>query len=321
MITAFLGKTQDRFSEYQEPTSLRERLEMVHTLPGYDGVEVVYPYETGEAKETAGWMNELELQWAAVNANIKKEPAFVPGALSRPSPDIRRAAVEIVKEAKDFATEVNAPLVTVCPLADGYDNLFQIDYTKAWKRMIDSLGEAAAHRPEMPLFIEYKFSETRAHCLLDSVDRTLLAIRDLQSKNVGVTIDFGHALYSQENPAQSIALVAESGFDFYLHTNDNDARFDWDLVSGTRHFLHYAEFLFYAIEYGYSKYFTTDASPRIFDMKGFFTRHSEISQGLYQLVSQLDRKGFRELMEKEDAIELMKRVNTEIYRLPALSDE
>ena len=26
IITAFLGKTQDRFSEYQQPTSVRERL-------------------------------------------------------------------------------------------------------------------------------------------------------------------------------------------------------------------------------------------------------------------------------------------------------
>ena len=116
-------------------------------------------------------------------------------------------------------------------------------------------------------------------------------------------------------------MVAESGFDYYLHTNDNDARFDWDLASGTRHFLHHAEFLFYAIEYGYDQYFTTDASPRIVDMKGFFTRHSEISQGLYRLVEQLDRPAFRHLMEKEDAIGLMQLVATEIYRLPSIDEE
>ena len=128
-------------------------------------------------------------------------------------------------------------------------------------------------------------------------------------------------MYAQENPAQPIALIAESGFDFYLHTNNNEARFDWDLVSGTRHLLHYAEFLFYAIEYGCDKYFTTDASPRVFDMKGFFTHHSKISQGHKRVMEQLDRTAHRDLMEKEDAIELMKRANTEIYRLPALDTE
>jgi xylose isomerase len=315
VITAFLGKTQDRFSEYQTPTELRQRLEMVTKIEGFDGVEVVFPYETGQADQTKAWMSELKLNFAAINANIKKETQWVPGALSRPKKETRQGAIDIIKGAKDFAKAVGAPLVTCCPLSDGYDNLFQVNYAKAWRNMADSIAEAADYLPEIPLFIEYKYSETRVNCHLDTCAKTILMLKDVGNKSTGVTIDFGHSLYAQENPAQSIALCAETGVDYYLHTNDNDCRFDWDLIGATRNFLHYAEFLFYAQEYGYDKYFTTDASPRIFDMVEFFNTHSRISSGLYELVKNLDRKKYLDLMEKEDAMGLMNLVKNEIYRI------
>jgi len=82
VIIGFLGKTQDRFSEYQLPVSVKEKLEIVKEIEGFDGVEIVFPYETGDPVETKGWVEELELHFAAVNVNIKKEPEWVPGALS-----------------------------------------------------------------------------------------------------------------------------------------------------------------------------------------------------------------------------------------------
>jgi xylose isomerase len=315
IITAFLGKTQDRFSEYQEPTSPRERLQLVTQIEGCDGVEVVYPYETGDPHETMGWMRELGLHFAAINANIKKEPQWVPGALSRPQKEIRQGAVDVIKRAKDYAKAVGAPLVTCCPLSDGYDNLFQVDYPKAWRNMIEAVGEAADYLPEVPLFIEYKYSETRVHCQLDTCAKTLLLLKEVGSSATGVTIDFGHSLYAHENPAQCIALCAESGVDYYLHTNDNDLRFDWDLIGATRNFLHYAEFLFYAQEYNYDKYFTTDASPRVFDMLAFFNNHSRVNIGLWNLMKSLDKKKYRQLMAEEKAMELMNLVREEIYRI------
>ncbi len=321
VITAFLGQTRDRFSEYQQPTDLRQRLELVAGLEGYTGVEVVYPYETGDADQTAAWMRELGLEFAAINANIKKEERFVPGALSRPKRDIRDSAVEIIRGAKDFAEAVGAPHVTVCPLADGYDQLFQVDYPAVWSHAVDAVAAAAAYKPEVPLFLEYKFSETRVHCLLDTCATTLLLIEQARRRTgvdascLGVTIDFGHAMYAQENPARSIAMCEQAGVPYYLHTNDNDARFDWDLIGASRHFLHYAEFLFYAAEYGYDRCFTTDASPRVFDIAGFFTRHHEATAGLWRLIHSLDRKKYRRLMAEENAIELMRLVNAEVYRL------
>lgn len=315
IITAFLGKTQDRFSEYQVTAELKKKLELVKKIDGVTGIEIVFPYETGEAAETKALIQEMDLEFAAVNANIKKEPKWVPGALSRPQAHLRNEAVDLIKKAKDYARAVGAPLVTCCPLSDGFDNLFQVDYPRAWKYMIDSVAEAADYLPEIPLFLEYKMNETRVNCQLDTCAKTIVLLKEVQNAATGITIDFGHSLLAKENPAQVLALCEQSGVEYYLHTNDNDWNFDWDLIGGSRNFLHTVEFFFYAMEYGYDKYFTTDASPRIFDMLGFFTEHVEMNRAIWNLVDKLDRTRYRELMHEEKHMDLMKLVRKEIYRL------
>ncbi len=315
VIIAFLGKTQDRFSEYQQPATTEEKLKFVSQIDGFSGVEMVFPYEIGEPEETKTWIKEYNLEIAAINVNIKKELEWVPGALSRPDRGIRNRAVAMIKKAKDYAKAVGAPHVTCCPLSDGYDVLFQINYKTAWNYMVETVAEAADYMPEMPLFIEPKYSETRVHCQIDSTAKGLLLLKDVRCDNTGITLDMGHSLQSQENPAQALSLIYESGFEAYIHTNDNDVKADWDLVGASRHFLHYIEMIYWAQEYGYDKYFTTDASPRIFGVLDFFNRHSEITRGAYDLASRLNHKQISEMMRTEDYNGLMKMVNKQIYRV------
>lgn len=315
VIIGFLGKTQDRFCEYHAPKSTYEKLQTVRKIKGFDGVEMVFPHETSTPEEISAMMRELELNWAAINVNVKKDPQFVPGSLSRPVRAIREEAVAMIKRAKDFAKAVGAPLVTCCPLSDGYDMLFQVDYQASWKYLIETIGEAADYLPEVPLFLEPKYSEVRVHCHLDSTSKALLLLKEIGNKNTGITLDLGHSIQSQENPAQMLVTTIESGFDVYIHTNDNDTKADWDLIGGSRHFLNYVELLFWAKEYGYNKYFTTDASPRVYDIVDFFERHAEISLGIWNLVNTLDAPKYRRLMREENFNELTALVTREIYRV------
>lgn len=108
VILSFLGRTQDRFSEYQRANTVGERLETAARIPGLKGVEIVYPYETGEPAAMKSRLEGLGLEFAAINANIKREAAFVPGALSRPDAAIRSEAVALIKGAKDYAAAVGA---------------------------------------------------------------------------------------------------------------------------------------------------------------------------------------------------------------------
>lgn len=312
---AFLGKTQDRFSDYQKPATSREKLELISGIDGFDGVEMVFPYENSSPEETVKMMNEFNLNFAAINVNIKKETEWVKGALTRPDKGIRDRAVALIKKAKDFAKAVNAPHVTCCPLSDGYDLLFQVNYSTAWRFMIETIGEASEYLPEIPLFIEPKYSETRVHCQLDTTAKALLLLKEVGNPNTGITLDIGHSLQSSENPAQSLVTIYESGFDVYIHTNDNDTKADWDLIGGSRHFLHYVELMFWAQQYNYNKYFTTDASPRIFNAIDFFNRHSEITIAAYNLAKSLDKQQIFKMMQIEDFNGLMKMVHKNIYRI------
>ncbi len=315
VIIAFLGRTQDRFCEYHSPKTTLEKLQTVRRIKGFDGVEMVFPHETSSPEEISLIMRELQLNWAAINVNVKKDPQFVPGSLSRPVRQIREEAVAMIKRAKDFAKAVGAPLVTCCPLSDGYDMLFQVDYQASWKYLIETIGEAADYLPEIPLFLEPKYSEVRVHCHLDSTSKALLLLKEIGNKNTGITLDLGHSIQSQENPAQMLVTTIESGFDVYIHTNDNDTKADWDLIGGSRHFLNYVELLFWAKEYGYNKYFTTDASPRVYNIVDFFERHAEISLGIWNLVNTLDAAKYRRLMKEENFNELTALVTREIYRV------
>ena len=117
----------------------------------------------------------------------------------------------------------------------------------------------------------------------------MLLLKEVGNPNTGITLDIGHSLQSSENPAQSLVTIYETGFDAYIHTNDNDTKADWDLIGASHHFLHYVELMFWAQQYNYDKYFTTDASPRIFDVIEFFNNHSEITLAAYNLAKSLNK--------------------------------
>jgi len=297
VIIGFLGKTQDRFSEYQKPVTTKEKLEVVSKIEGFTGVEMVFPYENGEPEETKSWLNEYGLEFAAINVNIKKETEWVPGALSRPEKVIRDRAVAMIKKAKEFAKAVGAPHVTCCPLSDGYDVLFQINYKTAWNYMVETIGEAADYLPEVPLFIEPKYSETRVHCQLDTTAKALLLLKDIKCENTGITLDMGHSLQSQENPAQALSLIYESGFDAYIHTNDNTGDGgDWDMISGSVHFWQYLEALYTLDRLGYDGWLGADIKCPQVDAVDAFAANVLMLRRMIALLGRLDPQRMADLV-------------------------
>ncbi len=316
VILGFLGQTRDRFSHYHTDRSIEEKLDLAARIPGVSGVEIVSPYDIDSCDQLADELRQRSLDIAAVNVNIKAEPEFVAGAASRSVPEIRRRVIDFIKRAKDDADRLDAPRVTCCPLSDGFDYLFTVDYSCAWANLRDTFAEAAEYRPEIPLLIEYKPSETRVQCHVDTMAKTLLLCREIGNPALGVTLDVGHALYAGENPAQSLCLAADSGFPYYIHVNDNNRKFDWDLIGSSEHFLHYAEFLFYALEKGYNDFLTSDMSPRTLDIEEAFRRHVEVTEGTLRLVRELDRKVFLERMAEERTTDLLRMVREQILRLP-----
>lgn len=315
IITGFLSQTKDRFHEYNSPLSVDEKFKLMSQIQGYNGVEIVYPYEVSDAETTKTLLEKYNLGVAAVNVNVKGEPEFRNGGLTSLDPEIRAKAVSFIKQAKDFAEQVGADKVTCCPLGDGYEFSFQYDYALAWKNLVDTLGEAGRYKPEIPLYIEYKPSETRGHCFVDTAAKALCLLNDINLDAMGVTLDFGHSMYGNENPAEAVALLANSPYPYYVHINDNDGKWDWDYFCGTKHFLEYVEFLYYLKKYNYTDYFTSDTSPTRWDIKGTFEANSRLTLKIWELLDTIGMDEIENIMAKGEYLETWKFIESRIFSL------
>lgn len=315
IITGFLSQTKDRFHEYNKKIDLDEKFAMIASMPDTDGVEVVYPYEVPSAAELKELLTKYSLSVAAINVNVKAEPEFRNGGLTSTDAGVRAKAVKLIKEAKEYAAEVGADKVTCCPLGDGYEFNFQCDYGQMWRYLVETFGEAATHKPEMPLFIEYKPSETRGRCFVDTSSKALCLLNDIKAQNLGITLDFGHSTYGNENPAEAVSLLAESGKPYYIHINDNDGRWDWDYMVGTKHLLDYVEFLYYLKKFNYSDYLTSDTSPTRWDIQGVFEMNARVTNKIWALLDRIDLKRFEGLISGGDYLKTWRFIEEEIFSL------
>lgn len=316
VITSFLSATKDRFHEYNAPKTLAERLETAAQIDGVSGVEVVFPYEVcEEPQEMRQMLAKSGLSIAAVNVNVKAEPQFRNGSLTSTDARVRAGAVEFIRKAKDYAKAVGADKVTCCPLADGYEFSFQYDYGRAWRHLVETLREAGGHLREIPLCIEYKPSETRGRCFVDTAAKALLLLNEVGINEMGVTLDFGHSMYGNENPAEAVSLLAESRFRYYIHINDNNGKWDWDYMVGTHHLLDYVEFLYYLQKYGYQDFLTSDTSPTRWDIKGTFEMNTRLTNKLWTLLRQQDRGDLGALIAAGDYLKTWQWVEKNILSL------
>jgi len=313
IITSFLGKLRDRFCEYQEPLSIEQKLERMTRIPGVSGAEVVHPYEVDTAEIMREHLQRLKLDIAAINVNIKADPVFAYGSLTSPDPLVRRRACEMIKAAKDYAQALGADKVTCCPLSDGYDYPFHTDYRKAWSRMVEVVREAADYLPAIPLFMEYKPSETRVHCTLDSAAKTIMLCQAVGRPHLGVTIDIGHSIYGGETPAEALAHVAASGFPYYVHINDNNGKWDWDLMAGTCNLWAYVEFLYYLKELRYDGWITSDSSPVRQDAVEMFAFNVRITNRIWNWLDQVDRDLIRRHLDRHECLPILKMLESALF--------
>lgn len=169
---------------------------------------------------------------------------FAKGAFTNPDPGVRRRANEVCSQAADMVRHFGAAYVKLWPGQDGWDYPFQVDHKELWKLSVDGIGELASQHPDLKFVIEYKPREPRVHMSYDSMARTLLGIEAMGVPNVGVLLDFGHALYGGESPADSAQMAIDRGRLFGMDVNDNMRGWDDDLVAGTVHPIELFEFFY-----------------------------------------------------------------------------
>jgi L-rhamnose isomerase len=206
------------------------------TVEGLTHVDLNYPdHVSDDPLAVKAEINDMGLEINGLAMRYYTNPAFKLGAFTHPDTAVRREAIDLTKKGIDAALEMGAPLMTLWLGQDGFDYPFQGDYNRMWDDEIGAIREVAEHAPECLISIEYKPNEPRSFALLPDVATTLLAIDEIGTKNLGVTLDFAHVLYADEMPAFAASLIARRSRLLGVHLNDGYAKRDDGLMVGSVH--------------------------------------------------------------------------------------
>ncbi|MHB1134595.1 MAG: sugar phosphate isomerase/epimerase family protein [Chloroflexota bacterium] len=290
VMVSLLGRAADRFHEYHPARALAERLELARGIEGCEGIEVIYPQDLGSNGENARLVRESGLPVAAVNLNVKGHKQWQGGSFTAADPALRAAAVADLKAALDLAADLGAGMVTCCPLIDGHNYAFEVDYLQQWRWLEEGIAAGLRHRPDVRLSLEYKLNESRNYCILPDIGRTLYLCERVGLPNVGVTLDVGHALVAKETPAEALALAGQAGRLFYVHFNDNAREWDWDMLPGSVNLWDMLEMLFYMERMGWEGWLSYDIVTRNGDQAEALAATISIVESARRLLDKLGRE-------------------------------
>jgi xylose isomerase len=205
----------------------------------------------------------------------------------------------------DLAAETGCNMITMCPLADGYDYAFEIDHAQAWRWFLDGISEAASYRPEIKVSLEYKQSEPRHKVIIPNAGTTLAACLQAGLPNLGVTMDMGHALYAGESTAQAAGLLHQAGKLFLVHVNDNYRNWDWDMIPGSINPWDMVELMLYLDNIGYQGWMTSDVAPfRLDPIKTCSAAYRSLVWA-EQLIAKIGKERLNQIINHGDAIDAL----------------
>lgn len=276
LMIGMMGKISDRFHEYQSAKDFAQRLAMCQRISVADGIELVYPSEFQHMKQTIQMVRDSGLVLSAINLNVKLEKRWQRGSFTNPDAEIRRQAVQEMKTAMDLAVELGTDMVSCCPLIDGHNYNFEVDYLKQWDWLVEGVTEAARHRSDVKISLEYKLNESRNYNLLSDMGRSLYLCEKIGLPHVGITMDVGHALIAKETPAEVLSLAANAKRLFYVHFNDNAREWDWDMLPGSVNLWDLVEVIFYLRRLDWDGWFSYDIVVRDGDMEEAMSTTIEI---------------------------------------------
>ena len=310
IMLGMMSRISDRFHEYQPARDLAERLAMVKRVEGLDGIEIVYPGDFADVDQTVALVKDAGLPVSAVNLNVKSHDKWGRGSFTAPDPQRRAEAVADMRIAMDLAAELGASMITCCPLIDGHNYNFQADYLKQWQWLKEGIAEAARHRGDIRISLEYKLNESCNTCILGDMGRALFLCEQLGAPHVGVTMDVGHALIAKETPAEVLSIAAQAGRLFYVHFNDNAREWDWDMLPGSVNLWDLVEMLFYMDRLDWDGWLSYDVATRHGDQVEEMAAAIAIVETGIELLDKIGRDRLQAFVEEG----IPARAFTELYK-------
>jgi xylose isomerase len=301
IITAFLGDVKNRYMTYQPPRALADKLAMAAAVEGCDGVELCYPADFADPKQLKALLAQHGLGVSAVNFRSRRTGQWWRGSFSSDSAQERQEVVDDLRRAMDITAGLGCQRITTCPLNDGTDFPFEADPVALYDHAAETLSAACAHNRDLRIGLEFKRSDPRARSLFGTAGETAAFCMLTGADNLGATLDIGHALYGGESPAQAAALLARANRLFYVHLNDNDGHWDWDMIPGIHHTWAFVEFFYTLDKLGYrDDWYAFDVVVKEHDTVETFNTVMALTRQLEAMAAGIDREKMATLMEARD---------------------
>jgi xylose isomerase len=300
-----VGSCNDRYCEaYGEKFFMDELFDRVKSIQLLTAVDLVMTQEfiqnKARIKEN---LNRTGLKVASVAVDTFANPIYQKGSFSSVDPGVRAQAIVDAKDTIDFVAEINCRILTIWPGQDGFDYIFQADYIKERQLFSDAIAELCDYRKDIIITLEYKIKEPRTHSYISTIGTTLLMCNAIGAENLGIALDYGHALLGYESPAESVALCKMYGDRLkHIHINDNYRLWDDDLIVGSVHTLEFLEFFYWLRTTGYEGYMTIDQFPYRENGRDAVNESALWLDFLESLIDRADMKEIASILGKQDAI-------------------
>lgn len=301
VISAFLGGVKNRYIQYHPNKSITEIINMAGKIDGINGLELCYPADFENIPELKKSLLDNGLEVSAINVRSRRQGKWLRGSFSSSDKRERVEVTDEFKTAMDTALEVGTKRITTCPLNDGHDYIFEMNYFDAYNYAAETFSAICEHNRDVKICIEYKKNDPRTRCLFGSAGETLCFCQSSDAENLGITLDIGHALLSGERPAQSVALLQRAQKLFYVHLNDNDRMWDWDMLPGAFHLLEFIEFHYYLNLAGYDNdWFAYDVFAKEVNLEDHFRLVAKLTRKIENLTSRLNPAEIQQLMNERN---------------------
>ena len=181
---------------------------------GYDGVDFVGEPEQQDAKRIKSLLEQYEIEASSICAIFSEERDFVSA-----NPEIRKQAIQYVKDCVDFAEAIGAKAISVqasaCMKIDA-----QASEEEEWNWAVEGIREAGLYAQEKNIRLTLEAWNRYETYLLNRVEQALQMVNDIDLPNVGVMADTFHMNIEEVDMADAIRKVGEKLF--YVHIADSN---------------------------------------------------------------------------------------------------
>ena len=307
----------DRYATdgYGEPRSVIEAIELAGKVTDLSYVDINYPYFGGEFsnEQIKKALDKAGLKVIGITPEIYTRE-FSKGAFTNPDPGVRKRAHELITEACEIVRFFDAAYVKLWPGQDGWDYPFQVDHKSIWKNSMDGVGNLATENSDLKFVIEYKPREPRVKMIYDSMTRTLLGIEQIGLPNIGVLLDFGHAIYGGESAADSAQLAIDHGRLFGMDVNDNFRSWDDDLLAGSLHPIELFEFFYVLRKNNWQGVWQLDQFPFREDSVEMANMAIDFLKSVDKALDDLDYDALSKAQANHDAMGALKIAQKALYK-------